>query len=56
MITRKNCSLNRRYCPRYKQSECAILDARQITQEPLARIKMPRRIPHGLHGSWLVAR
>jgi carotenoid cleavage dioxygenase len=38
-----------------KQSECVILDARQITQEPLARIKMPRRIPHGLHGSWLAA-
>lgn len=39
-----------------KQSECVILDARQIMQEPLARIKMPRRIPHGLHGSWLAGR
>ena len=39
-----------------KQSECVILDARQMTQEPLARIKIPRRIPHGLHGSWMSAK
>ena len=38
-----------------RQSEFVILDARHITQEPLARIKIPRRIPHGLHGSWLPA-
>lgn len=36
-----------------KQSEFVILDAQNMTKEPLARVKMPRRIPHGLHGSWM---
>jgi carotenoid cleavage dioxygenase len=35
------------------QSEFCILDANNFTAEPLARIKMPRRVPHGLHGSWM---
>lgn len=35
------------------QSEFLILDAQNIQDEPLARIKMPRRVPHGLHGSWM---
>lgn len=35
------------------QSEFLILDAQNFQDEPLARIKMPRRIPHGLHGSWM---
>ncbi len=34
-------------------SEFVILDAQNIKDEPLARIIMPRRIPHGLHGSWM---
>ena len=35
------------------QSEFVILDAMNFTNEPLARIKLPRRIPNGLHGSWM---
>jgi len=34
-------------------SEFIILDAQNIAQQPLARIEMPRRVPHGLHGSWI---
>lgn len=34
-------------------SEFVILDAKQIDHPPLARIKMPRRVPHGFHGSWM---
>ena len=35
------------------QSEFVILDAQNFQNEPLARIKMPRRVPNGLHGSWM---
>jgi len=35
------------------QSEFIILDAMNFKNEPLARIKLPRRIPNGLHGSWM---
>lgn len=35
------------------QSEFIILDAKNFKNEPLARIKLPRRIPNGLHGSWM---
>lgn len=34
-------------------SELAILNAKEISDEPLARIQMPMRVPHGLHGSWM---
>jgi len=34
-------------------SEFVILDGNHIDHEPIARIHMPRRVPHGLHGSWL---
>ncbi len=34
-------------------SELVILDAQNMKDKPLARIKMPRRVPHGLHGSWM---
>ena len=33
--------------------ECVLLDAKNMRDEPLARIKMPRRVPSGLHGSWM---
>lgn len=35
------------------QSEFVILDAKNFIAEPLAIIELPRRVPHGLHGSWL---
>jgi carotenoid cleavage dioxygenase-like enzyme len=36
-------------------SVCAVLDAREIGRAPMAEIVMPRRVPHGLHGSWMPA-
>ncbi|MCE0721616.1 MULTISPECIES: carotenoid oxygenase family protein [Legionella] len=41
------------YDKRSNQSELVILDAQDFQNDPIARIKMPRRIPHGLHGSWM---
>jgi carotenoid cleavage dioxygenase len=34
-------------------SDLVILDAAQPSAEPLATIHMPRRVPHGFHGSWI---
>ncbi len=33
-------------------SHFVLLDAQKITKKPVASIKMPHRVPHGLHGSW----
>jgi len=30
-----------------------VLDAQDVTAEPLAKVKMPRRVPPGFHGSWM---
>lgn len=35
------------------QSQLVLLDAKNFTHEPIGTIQMPRRIPHGLHGSWM---
>jgi carotenoid cleavage dioxygenase len=34
-------------------SECVIIDAQKFTEEPVARIRMPRRVPHGFHAAWV---
>ena len=34
-------------------SELVILNAKQMTDEPLARIHLPVRVPAGFHGSWI---
>lgn len=34
-------------------SECVLLSAQNVEEEPLARIQMPVNIPAGLHGSWI---
>ncbi len=33
-------------------TETIILDAKDITQGPIARVKIPQRIPMGFHGTW----
>ena len=33
-------------------SDLAILDARQLAAGPIARVKLPHRVPGGLHGAW----
>lgn len=32
-----------------------VLDARNIGGEPLARIRIPHRVPYGFHGNWVAA-
>lgn len=34
-------------------SELVILDALGLERGPLARIRMPQRVPHGFHGVWI---
>ncbi len=34
-------------------SECHIIDAQRFTQAPVARIKIPQRVPHGFHAAWV---
>ena len=34
-------------------SEAIILDAKNIDKAPLARIKMPQRVPLGFHACWV---
>lgn len=36
-----------------EKSEFVILDAKNFSDSPLARIQIPRRIPSGFHGSWM---
>jgi len=36
-------------------SEFLILDARDVTGEPVARIRLPHRVPYGFHGNWVPA-
>lgn len=35
------------------RSELVILDARDLTTAPVARVKLPTRVPHGFHGNWI---
>jgi len=34
-------------------SYLAILDATDLTAEPLAEVHVPRRVPNGFHGTWV---
>jgi carotenoid cleavage dioxygenase-like enzyme len=34
-------------------SDLVILDATDITAEPVARVRLPQRVPHGFHGNWI---
>ncbi len=35
------------------RTELVLLDARDITDGPVARVVMPRRLPFGFHGNWM---
>ena len=43
------------YDPVSETSECQIIDARNFEAQPVARIKIPQRVPHGFHASWVNA-
>lgn len=34
-------------------SHLAILDAANLSDEPIAKIHLPARVPAGFHGSWI---
>ncbi|QEU96122.1 carotenoid oxygenase family protein [Streptomyces kanamyceticus] len=34
-------------------SELLVLDAKDITRPPIAAVELPRRVPAGIHGSWI---
>ena len=34
-------------------SELVIVSTQAMTDEPIARILMPQRIPYGFHGTWI---
>jgi len=34
-------------------SDLLVIDASDFEGEPVARIRMPRRVPHGFHGNWM---
>jgi carotenoid cleavage dioxygenase len=37
------------------ESELVVIDAASFTDQPVARVKMPRRVPFGFHGAWVSA-
>jgi carotenoid cleavage dioxygenase len=41
------------YDPVRKGSDLVILDASDIIAEPVARVRLPQRVPHGFHGNWV---
>jgi len=34
-------------------SDLVILDARDLSEPPLARVHLPARVPYGFHGAWV---
>ncbi|BBX11023.1 retinal pigment epithelial membrane protein [Mycobacterium novum] len=41
------------YDPARDASDLVIIDAADFAGDPVARIRLPRRVPHGFHGNWL---
>jgi carotenoid cleavage dioxygenase-like enzyme len=41
------------YDPVRDGSDLVVLDATDITAEPVARVRLPQRVPHGFHGNWI---
>ena len=43
------------YDPGRDSSDLVILDAADFAGDPVARIRLPRRVPYGFHGNWISA-
>lgn len=41
------------YDPVRQASSFVLLDARRITEAPVAVVELPQRVPQGLHGNWM---
>lgn len=42
------------YDPERNGSDLVIIDASDFAGRPVARIKLPQRVPYGFHGNWIV--
>jgi carotenoid cleavage dioxygenase-like enzyme len=43
------------YDPARDGSDLVILDASDFAADPVARIKLPQRVPYGFHGNWIAS-
>lgn len=43
------------YDPQDRHSDFILLDAAHIEEEPVAVIRLPQRVPQGLHGNWIAS-
>lgn len=41
------------YDPVRDGSDLVIIDAADFDAKPVARVQLPRRVPHGFHGNWM---
>jgi carotenoid cleavage dioxygenase len=41
------------YDPTRDGSDLVIVDASDFSAQPVARIKLPHRVPYGFHGNWI---
>jgi carotenoid cleavage dioxygenase-like enzyme len=41
------------YDPTTDSSDLVVIDASDFEGDPVARIRLPRRVPHGFHGNWI---
>ena len=41
------------YDPDRDSSDVVIIDAADFSGDPVARIRLPRRVPYGFHGNWI---
>ena len=41
------------YNSKEETSELVIIDAQDVTSEPVARVLIPQRVPYGFHGAWI---
>jgi len=41
------------YDPVTDGSDLVVIDASDFEGDPVARIRLPRRVPHGFHGNWI---
>jgi carotenoid cleavage dioxygenase len=41
------------YDPQTDSSDLVLLDAAHVEAEPVAVIRLPQRVPQGLHGNWI---
>jgi carotenoid cleavage dioxygenase len=43
------------YAAAENRSDFVILDAQHVSDAPIARVQIPRRVPYGFHGNWVPA-